>query len=124
MRGSGSLGRLLAVVVGALMTLSGLAGVAEGGVAAQTGFWLVVVGLVLIIAAVVERWRYRSESAERSGLPIGPGGGEPAGEPLEARFERTGERFIDPTSGQRMRVWLDRTSGERRYRAEDRTDRS
>jgi len=119
MRGSGSFGRVLAVVVGGLMVLSGLAGISQGGTAASAGVWLVVVGLALIIAAVVERWRYRSESAERSGLAVGPGGGEPTGEPLETRFQRTGEAFIDPTSGRRMRVWLDGSSGERRYRAED-----
>lgn len=118
-RGSGNFGRLLAGVVGGLMVLSGLAGVSLGGTSAQAGVWLVIVGLVLIIAAVMERWRYRSESAERSGLPVGPGGGEPAGEPLETRFQRTDEVFVDPTSERRMRVWLDRLSGERRYRAED-----
>ena len=31
----------------------------------------------------------------------------------------TSVRFIDPTSGHRMRVWLDPASGERRYRAEE-----
>jgi hypothetical protein len=73
----------------------------------------------VIVAAMIERRRYRSETADRSGLPIGPGGGEPIGEPLEARFRRTDEVFVDPTSDRRMRVWLDGTSGERRYRAED-----
>jgi hypothetical protein len=118
MRGSGS-GRWFAAVVGGLFVLSGLAGFSQGGVSASAGVWLVAVGMILIIVAVVERWRYRSEAAERQGLPIGPGGGEPAGEPIEGRFQRTEEQFIDPTSGRRMRVWLDGASGERRYRAED-----
>lgn len=119
MRGSGSLGQGLAIVLGGLMVLSGLAALSLGGSSAATGAWLVVVGVVLIVAALLERRRYRSESAERSGLPIGPGGGEPTGESLEGRFRRTDERFVDPTSGHTMRVWLDPTSGERRYRAED-----
>lgn len=119
MPGSGNLGRVLAAIVGGLMAISGLAGVSQGGVPAQTGVWLVVVGLGLIVAAAIERLRYRSESAERTRLPVGPGGGEPTGEALEARFQRTEEAFIDPTTGRQMRVWLDRTSGERRYRAED-----
>lgn len=119
MRGSGSFGQGLAVVVGGLMLLSGLAGVSLGGSSAAAGAWLVVVGLVLVVAALVERRRYRSETADRSGLPIGPGGGEPTTESLEARFQRTDERFVDPTSGHTMRVWLDRASGERRYRAEE-----
>lgn len=121
MRGSGSLGRLLAVVVGAVLVLGGLAGVSQGDTSEQVagGLALVVVGVILILAAVVERRRYRSESAEPSGLPIGPGGGEPEGETLDGRFRRTGERFVDPTSGRRMRVWLDPATGERRYRAEE-----
>ena len=119
MRGSGSVGRLLAAILGGSMVLGGLASISLGGPSAQAGVWLVVVGLALIIAAVVERWRYRSETAERDDLPVGPGGGEPTGESLESRFQRTGELFIDPTSDRRMRVWLDTTSGERRYRADD-----
>ena len=39
--------------------------------------------------------------------------------PLEARFRRTGEVFDDPTTQRRIRVWLDATSGERRYRLDD-----
>jgi hypothetical protein len=119
MRGSGTIGRGLAIVVGGLLVLGGLASVSVEDAPGPVGLWLVIGGLVLIIAAIVERWRYRSESAERSGLPIGPGGGEPIGEPFDSRFRRTDEVFVDPTSGRRMRVWLDGTSGERRYRAED-----
>ena len=120
MRGSGGIGRGLLIVFGTLLTLAGLASVADGGAAAAApGVWLVVVGLVLIVVAIIERFRYRSEVAERAGRPGGPGGGEPTGQPLESRFQRTDEVFVDPTSERRMRVWLDRQSGERRYRAEN-----
>lgn len=120
MRGSAGIGRLLATIVGSLMVLSGLAALGQGGTAAApAGLWLMVVGMVLIIAAVIERQRYRSGSAERSSLTAGPGGGEPTGETLDGRFERTDEVFVDPTSDRRMRVWLDRASGERRYLAEN-----
>ena len=119
MRGSGTIGRVLAFVVGGTFVLSGLASVSLPDAAGRAGVWLVVVGLGLIVAAIIERRRYRSESAERSGLPVGPGGGEPTGTALETRFQRSEEAFIDPTSGRRMRVWLDHASGERRYRAED-----
>ena len=119
MRGSGGIGRGLVIVFGSLVAIGGLASIAAGGTAAISGLWLVVVGLVLIVAAIVERLRYRSEVAERSGLPVGPGGGEPQSESLETRFQRTVEIFVDPTSGRHMRVWLDPLSGERRYRAED-----
>lgn len=119
MRGSGGPGRILAAGLGAILLISGLGAVSLGAEAAPAGVWLVVVGLLLLVASIVERWRYRSETADRAGLPIGPGGGEPTDSPLEARFQRTEERFVDPTSGRTMRVWLDRTSGERRYVAED-----
>jgi len=118
-RGSGGIGRGLIVIVGLLMVFAGLAAVAAGDTGNLAGLWLVVVGMVLIVVAIVERFRYRSEAAERSGLPVGPGGGEPTSESLETRFRRTDEVFVDPTSERRMRVWLDRATGERRYRADD-----
>ena len=117
MRGSGGLGRGLIGVFGRLTVFAGLASVAEGS--GVTGLWLVLVGMVLIVVAIVERFGYRSETADRTGMPIGPGGGEPMAQPLEGRFRRTGEVFVDPTSDRRMRVWLDQDTGERRYRAED-----
>jgi hypothetical protein len=118
-RGSGGIGRGLVVVAGIAMLVAGLAAIAEGDGGGAVGLWLVLIGMVLIVAAILERFRYRSEAAERSGLPVGPGGGEPSDEALETRFRRTDEVFVDPTSERRMRVWLDQASGERRYRAED-----
>ncbi len=50
--------------------------------------------------------------------PVGPGGGEPLDAAMEPRFTSTDEVFVDPTSGHRMRVFLDPGTGERRYRAE------
>lgn len=118
MRGSGNVGQGLAIVVGGLFVLSGLASIGIDGAAGAAAVWLVVVGMILIVAAIIERRRYRSETADLSGLPIGPGGGEPLDEPMEGRFRSTDEAFVDPTSGRQMRVWLDPQSGERRYRAE------
>ena len=74
--------------------------------------------LVLVVALVLERTRYRSLGAEASAARPGPGGGETAGAPLEARFRPTDEVFEDPMSGVRMRVHVDPLTGERRYRAE------
>jgi hypothetical protein len=119
MRGSGGIGRGLILVIGVLLVLGGLVAVSAGSEAAISGLWAVVIGLVMIVVSVVERFRYRSEVAERTGLPVGPGGGEPTTQPLEGRFRRTDEVFVDPTSDRRMRVWLDHDTGERRYRAED-----
>jgi hypothetical protein len=87
-----------------------------GGV---VGIYTILVGLALVVGAVIERVRYRSETTDRDGAPTGPGGGEPPGTSLEPRFRRTEEIFTDPTSGRRMRVWIDPSNGERRYIAED-----
>ena len=119
MPGSGGIVRGLVALFGVFAIFGGLAVAGTGGSGAVGGVWLVVVGLVLIVVAILERVRYRSEIAERAGLAVGPGGGEPTSERLETRFGRTAEVFVDPTSERRMRVWLDSETGERRYRAED-----
>ena len=113
------LSRLLILVGGAGLTLLGLALVAIVGPGGPlVGIYAVGLGLALIVAALIERVRYRSDVAEREAAPIGPGGGEPMDALLEARFRPTDEVFFDPTSSRKMRVWLDPRSGERRYRAE------
>ena len=78
------------------------------GSAGAAGVWLVVVGIVLIVAALLERRRYRSEAADRSGLPIGPGGGEPLGAAARGALPARPTRCSStrPADG-RMRVWLD-----------------
>ncbi|HEY6058151.1 MAG TPA: hypothetical protein VIV06_08965 [Candidatus Limnocylindrales bacterium] len=110
--------RAVIAVVAGLLFLAGLAAVAVGGAAAGFGgAWLIVAGGVLIIALAFERTRYRSEASDRRAEPTGPGGGEPPAA-LEPRFQRTGEVFVDPTSGHLMRVFVDPQTGERRYRSE------
>ena len=105
------------VVVGLLLMLAGLAVIGIGAGAGVVGLELFALGAFLVIVVAIERSRYRSAAAERSNDPVGPGGGEPPG-PLDARFRPTSEVFIDPTSGQRMRVAVDPATGERRYVAE------
>lgn len=107
------------VVVGVLLMLAGIAlitALPSGG--AIAGLQLVGFGAVLVVAVAIERQRYRSSAAERSNAPTGPGGGEPAGAALEARFRPTTELFIDPTTGKKMRVLIDPSNGERRYISE------
>ena len=111
--------RLFLVIVGAILVIGGLAGIAASPAVAPSGVWAVIVGLVLIVGAIIERVRYRSDEAERTSAPHGPGGGEPTDQPIDPRFRPTDERFEDPTTRRRMRVWTDPTSGERRYVAED-----
>jgi len=110
--------RALVFVGGAVLTIGGFVLIASGPALAPSGLWAVVMGGVLLVAAVLERSRYRSEAAERGMESIGPGGGETAGE-VEARFRPTAEVFVDPTTSRRMRVLVDPRTGERRYVAED-----
>jgi hypothetical protein len=110
--------RIAIGILGSVLLLGGLALAISGGAAAAIGaLWLIISGGVLLIAAVIEVSRYRSEAAERARQDPGPGGGE-AGGPLEPRFRATEEVFIDPTSKRLMRVYSDPRSGERRYVAE------
>ena len=109
--------RVIVGAIGALLLIGGLLAVVIFGPAA--GFaaaWLIVTGGVLLIAVVIETSRYRSQAAELGKLAPGPGGGETG--PPEPRFRPTDEIFVDPTSGRRMRVYVDARTGERRYLAE------
>jgi hypothetical protein len=108
--------RLLVLGIGLILTVLGLSLV---GSQQSTGLYPLFIGLALIVAAVIERVRYRSSAAELSAERPGPGGGEPPGASLDPRFKPTDERFVDPTTGVRMRVWLDPAAGERRYVAEE-----
>jgi hypothetical protein len=111
--------RLVVLITGIVVAFSGGYLILRPGAPGTiVGIYTLVIGVVMIVASLMERIRYRSDAVDRSGSPIGPGGGEPVGEQLDPRFRRTQEVFIDPTSGVQMRVWLDPDSGERRYRAE------
>ena len=108
--------RLLLAVAGVGLLALGLVLLVAGGPAAAVGIWPLVSGSVLLVSVVLERQRYRSAAAELADGEPGPGGGEPA--PLPARFRPTEERFVDPTTGRVMRVYVESSTGERRYRAE------
>ena len=108
------------VVVGVIGTALLIGGVALGffsrGALFIPAFWMIGAGIVLVIVALVEITRYRSEPAEAARIPPGPGGGETVAP--EPRFQPTDELFVDPTTQQRMRVYADPRTGERRYVAE------
>jgi hypothetical protein len=107
--------RVVVGVLGALMIVGGVTGAVLG--AWPGGLWSMAIGSLAILAVVFERARYRSDAAERTPGASGPGGGE-ASMPVSP-FRPTDELFVDPTSGQRLRVYLDPATGERRYFAED-----
>ena len=107
------------VAFGILLMVAGIAVIgAVPAAGAIPGLELVGFGAFLVIVVAIERQRYRSEAAEATHASSGPGGGEPAGIPVEPRFRRTDEAFVDPTTGITMRVALDPATGERRYIAE------
>jgi hypothetical protein len=63
----------------------------------------VAIGIAVVVAAVMSFFvRRHGESA----LPAGD-------------WQRTDEVFVDPTSGRRMRVWLDPVNGARKYVADE-----
>lgn len=110
------LARLFVFGIGLVLTV---VGVSLLGAQQPAGLYPLFIGLIFIVAAILERVRYRSNEAESTAERPGPGGGEPAGGMLDVRFRPTEERFEDPTTGVRMRVWVDPVAGERRYVPED-----
>jgi hypothetical protein len=111
---------MMRVVVGGaavLCIVAGLAVIGLGGPYGLSGLWLVVLGGAGLVAVAFERSRYRSEQAERDGQGPGIGGIDEG--PVDPRFRPTNERFVDPTTHQRVRVWVDASTGERRYRLDE-----
>lgn len=84
-----------------VLALGGIAVVAGtlliGAHARGAGIYLLCLGAAIILGTAFERWRYRNAP------------------PTGASWERTGERFEDPATGETMEVQYDRASGERRY---------
>ena len=101
--------RTIIAIVAVLMLLGGVALIAIGSTPAVSGLWLVMLGAGTLVVLAIERNRYRSEAAEQGPEPVGA---------MEPRFRPTDESFVDPTTGHRMRVFMDPRSGERRYMAE------
>lgn len=113
-----TLARALIGGFGALLMLSAIAFAAVPAPGADFfgALFVFVPGAILVAAVLLERTRYRSLHAELTGEAHGRGGGET--DRPDARFRPTEERFVDPTTGVPMRVWLDPTTGEQRYVAE------
>ncbi len=106
--------RIGVAVIAALLILAGFVAIGAGD--AGGGLWAIALGAGGLIVVALERTRYRSQAAERGAGGPGPGGGESA--PPGPPFRPTDERFVDPTTGRLMRVYVDPKSGERRYHAD------
>jgi hypothetical protein len=59
----------------------------------------------LVVLAFAIWFLFRSGGYKRKALDAPPGPG----------WQPTGERFVDPTTGERMEVWFQPESGERAY---------
>jgi hypothetical protein len=88
--------RLFVIAVGTIFTGAGIVLVACGVHA--PGWQALVFGLVVLIGTLFERWRYRRIEPPRNG-----------------DWQRTDERFIDPSSGDPVDVMFNPRTGERRY---------
>jgi hypothetical protein len=87
------------LVVAGLAMLAGALALAAAGCPLAAIWRMALFGLVLIGAALVERWRYKRL------------GGAPQGRDWVA----TEERFVDPESGKLVAVYYRPATGERRY---------
>ena len=82
--------------VAALVACAGLALVVHG---VRLGGWQMLAGgLIVLVGLVFERWRYRHLTERPDGS-----------------WQATGERFIDPSTGEPVEVFYDPRTGERRY---------
>ena len=83
------------LIFAALLSIGGAACLLTGHAQAWPGtIW----GTVLLLAVLFERWRYRREASSH-----------------KRSWQSTGERFVDPESGELTEVQYDPGSGERRY---------
>lgn len=87
--------RTTIVALATLVTLIGAVTLLAGRV--HPGLQLLAFGVLGLLATVFEQWRYRKRL------------------PPSARWQTTGERFDDPSTGEPMEVLYDPDTGERRY---------
>ena len=88
--------RSVVIAVAAILTCIGIGLIAYGVYA--PGWQVLVIGLIVLIGTLFERWRYRRIEEASNG-----------------QWQRTDERFIDPTTGEPVEVMFDPRTGERRY---------
>lgn len=67
--------------------------------------YLVVNGLLIVGAILFERSGYRSRASRTQG-----------------KWQSTGERFVDPSTGRGVEVYYNPETGERDYRESDESD--
>jgi hypothetical protein len=88
--------RTFVIAVSAILTCVGIVLIVCGVHA--PGWQALVLGVIVLIGTLFERWRYRHIE-----------------EPPKGHWQRTGEKFIDPSTGNPVEVMFDPSTGERRY---------
>ena len=88
--------RTVVIAVASILTCVGI-GLIACGVHAP-GWQVLAIGVIVLIGTLFERWRYRHIE-----------------EPPNGHWQRTDERFIDPSTGNPVEVMFDPRTGERRY---------
>jgi hypothetical protein len=88
--------RTAVIAVAAILTCIGI-GLIACGVHAP-GWQVLVLGVIVLIGTLFERWRYRHIEEQSNG-----------------HWQRTDEKFIDPSTGDAIEVMFDPSTGERRY---------
>jgi hypothetical protein len=88
--------RVVVAAVGAILACAGIVLIACGVHA--PGWQALGFGLLVFFGTLFERWRYRRIETRSGG-----------------RWQETGERFIDPSTGVPVEVMFDPATGERRY---------
>jgi hypothetical protein len=88
--------RTVVLAAGAILTCLGI-GLVACGVGAP-GWQALIIGAIVLIGTLFERWRYRRIEARPKG-----------------HWQRTGEQFIDPSTGVQVEVLFNPDTGERRY---------
>jgi hypothetical protein len=88
--------RTFVIAVAAILMCAGIGLIASGMHA--PGWQALVIGTIVLIGTVFERWRYRHIE-----------------EPSAGQWQCTGEQFLDPSTGKAVEVMFDPHTGERRY---------
>lgn len=88
-----------ALLVVGLALLAGAAAFAYAGCGLGVTLRLALPGLLLVVAILFERWRYKHVAGSRPG----------------PEWVATDERFVDPESGKLITVYYLPSTGERRY---------
>jgi hypothetical protein len=89
--------RTIVITAAAILTCVGI-GLIVSGVEVP-GWQALALGAIVLFGMLAERWRYRRIEAP----------------PPKGDWQRTDERFIDPSTGDAVEVMFDPRTGERRY---------